>query len=112
MTDASTTGCARCCTARPPHELDEVADELVCADTAACKAAAPPLLPDPVTADEPCHHRCGYVASGRDLLEHELHEHRPCPDCGAGKGQDLEIYALTHGLACPRLRPGYEYPAA
>lgn len=45
MTYASAhTGCARCCTERPPHELDERGGELVCSDTAACLATAPPLV--------------------------------------------------------------------
>lgn len=46
MTDVTSmlAGCARCCTRRPRHELDERGGELVCADTAACEAALPPLV--------------------------------------------------------------------
>ena len=62
--------------------------------------------------EESCSHHCGYVSSGQDLIDHERYEHRPCPECGAGPGQDLEIYGLTHKLDCPRLRPGYVYPEA
>jgi hypothetical protein len=64
-------------------------------------------MPEP---DEPCSHHCGYGSSGRDLLEHEIWEHRTCADCGAGPGQYLEIHAVTHRQDCPRLQPGYIYP--
>ena len=69
--------------------------------------------PDPAN-DEPCSHRCGYVDQGQGLLDHELWEHRPCTECGAGKddGQHLEICGLTHKSDCPRLQPGYVYPEA
>jgi hypothetical protein len=55
--------------------------------------------------DEPCSHRCGYYGPGGDLIEHELNEHRPCTDCGAGADQDLSVYPVTHKPDCPRLGP-------
>lgn len=69
-----------------------------------------------MTTEESCSRHCGYVSSGRDLIDHEIHEHRPCPDCGAGKddGQSdgrLEYHSLSHTPDCPRLRPGYVYPS-
>lgn len=60
--------------------------------------------------DEDCDFHCGYVSSGQDLAEHVHYEHAPCPECGAGEGQDLRTCSLTHKLDCPRLQPGYTYP--
>lgn len=60
--------------------------------------------------DSPCSRDCGYFSSGQDLIDHERHEHRPCPDCGAGAKQDLDIYGLSHRPDCIRLKPGYVYP--
>jgi hypothetical protein len=60
-----------------------------------------------------CVYHCGYVGDGgEDDLDHELYEHIPCPDCGAGQGdgQDLETCSLSHRKGCPRLEPGYTYP--
>lgn len=58
--------------------------------------------------ESPCDFECGYVSSGRDLFEHIAWEHRPCPHCGrAPRGKD----SVTHLGGCPRLQPGYEYPA-
>lgn len=65
-----------------------------------------------VDVSEDCDFHCGYVSTGQDLAGHVRYEHTPCPDCGAGKDQDLRASSLTHGLDCPRLQPGYAYPDA
>lgn len=87
-----------------------------CRDTGGCSPDCPwnaypedecEGAPEP---EEPCSRRCGYVSSGRDLIEHEIHEHKPCPDCGNGPEQDLRTYSLAHKPDCPRLEPGYAYP--
>lgn len=46
MTDdaGELAACARCCTPRPPHELNDSGGEQVCADTAACQTVLPPLV--------------------------------------------------------------------
>lgn len=59
--------------------------------------------------DESCSRHCGYYDSGQGLIDHEVHEHRPCPECGAGNddGQDeeyLRTYSLSHRQNCPRLQ--------
>lgn len=66
--------------------------------------------------ESPCDFRCGYVSSGRDLHDHIVWEHQPCAGCG-GKPHRAEsaMYddnrAVTHKPDCPRLQPGYVYPA-
>ena len=61
-----------------------------------------------MSKEEECASGCGYVSSGRDLIEHMRHEHARCPDCGrAPVGEDT---AVSHKPDCPRLRPGYRYP--
>lgn len=57
------------------------------------------------TLEKECSHHCGYFSQGQDLIEHELNEHVPCPDCGMGADQDLEVYSLAHRSSCPRLAP-------
>jgi hypothetical protein len=50
--------------------------------------------------DEPCFHRCGYVSSGADLLDHELLEHVRCTECGA---DPIGVHPVIHEPDCPRL---------
>ena len=59
----------------------------------------------------PCSRHCGYYSDGQDLLDHERYEHAACTECGNGPGQDLRVYSLRHKADCPRLQPGYAYPA-
>ena len=59
--------------------------------------------------EEPCPSGCGYVSSGQDLTGHMQHEHKRCPDCGRAPLTGLD--SVTHKPDCPRLRPGYVYPA-
>jgi hypothetical protein len=54
-----------------------------------------------------CSFRCGYSSSGRNLLEHEMHEHARCPECGR---EPIGVHSVSHKPDCPRLRPGYAYP--
>lgn len=61
--------------------------------------------------ESPCDFHCGYVSSGRDLLEHMSWEHRECGDCGGRPRDWPDVAAVTHRPGCPRLRPGYAYPA-
>lgn len=61
-------------------------------------------------SDSPCDFHCGYYGTGDDLHDHVFNEHQPCPDCGAGPGQDLRTYSLSHKQGCVRLQPGYVYP--
>lgn len=60
-----------------------------------------------MTETEECTARCGYVSSGRDLLEHQEHEHVRCPDCSA---VPIGVSSVSHEQYCPRLQPGYRYP--
>ena len=60
-------------------------------------------------SESPCDFHCGYYSSGRDLHEHIAWEHRDCAECGAKAPE--RPYSLTHRLDCPRLQPGYVYPA-
>lgn len=55
--------------------------------------------------EEPCAVRCGYVSSGRNLLEHQMYEHARCTECGRCP------VGVSHEPDCPRLQPGYQYPA-
>lgn len=59
--------------------------------------------------ESPCDARCGYVSSGRDLIDHMRWEHRHCGECGSEPRSRHE--SVTHEPGCPRLRPGYTYPA-
>jgi hypothetical protein len=54
---------------------------------------------------------CGYVSGGDDRQdwEHMYWEHRACADCGS-KPRDGD--SVSHRMGCPRLAPGYRYPAA
>jgi hypothetical protein len=60
--------------------------------------------------EEECAAGCGYFSSGRDLLEHQEHEHVRCPDCGRAPAHDDN--AVSHKPDCPRLQPGYRYPGS
>lgn len=67
-----------------------------------CDATGPAR--EPVThwtPEEPCSHRCGYVSSGTDLIDHETREHVTCTECGQSPLTDWD--AVTHELDCPRL---------
>lgn len=58
--------------------------------------------------EEACDAGCGYVSSGQDLIDHMLHEHKRCPDCG---NAPIAAYdSVTHEPWCPRLHPGYVHP--
>jgi hypothetical protein len=59
--------------------------------------------------ESPCNFHCGYLSTGQDLWEHVFWEHRGCTECGAKAPEPP--YSLTHKLDCPRLQPGYAYPA-
>jgi hypothetical protein len=64
-------------------------------------------MAEPIGTEE-CYFRCGYVSDGRDLLEHQQHEHAGCPDCGRTPVD--RHTAVSHKQECPRLQPGYVYP--
>ena len=58
--------------------------------------------------DEPCAVRCGYVSHGQDLIEHMRYEHAQCTECG---NEPIGVHSVSHEPGCPRLQPGYTYPA-